>query len=408
MVLLGLQSWNGYSWCLETPYRCWYWLRSHDVTNYGVRWIPEDYCGDPPHSGGGYVSGGWLAGQPDDGGADCVEDGEEQRMQFVFNRGGNADSNGFADAAEGELRQALVVRPADTVGFPADPVWAWEFRYAGARRRYLTRQLDPVTLEPMADGDVWSDYLGDSIWGDYTVDDGTATMTARYVPGLWQTDLTPLGDEPPGVPTTGFVHANMLGTTRMLSSGAGAAIPDASRLYTAFGIPAVEPASPMTRYGYAGAWGYQSNSALSTQNSGLLHLGARYYDPSLGRFLQRDPIGIFGGLNVYAYVGNNPTMAVDPEGLVPSSFWPPNTGRYRYGPSRLPGAPPSAPRPWAFRFPGPKGGPHWYGARGAAAFGLSCAVAAGTGAVAGRVIDNSFGNSNNGFRISDGLAVCRT
>jgi len=316
-------------------------------------------------------------------------------MQFVFNRGGNADSNGFADAAESELRRALIVRPAGTVPSAAVPVSAWEFRYAGARRRYLTRQLDPVTLEPMADGDVWSDYLGDSIWGDYTVDDGTATMTKRYVPGLWQTDLTPLGDQPPGVPTTGFFHTNMLGTTRMLSSDAGAAIPDASRLYTAFGVPAVEPASPMTRYGYAGAWGYQSNSALSTQHSGLLHVGARYYDPRIGRFLQRDPIGIHGGLNVYAYVGNNPLTFVDPEGLAstPGGGFNPGPGFPR-GPGGWlrPGAPgghhvwpKGYPRPWRPPLPTPS---YWKPAfRIGPPQVMMCAAAAGIGYGTGKLID---------------------
>ncbi|MEK6536122.1 MAG: RHS repeat-associated core domain-containing protein, partial [Actinomycetota bacterium] len=46
----------------------------------------------------------------------------------------------------------------------------------------------------------------------------------------------------------------------------------------------------------------------------FLHVGARYYDPSSGRFLQRDPIGIRGGTNVYSYAGNTPTAAVDPDG----------------------------------------------------------------------------------------------
>jgi RHS repeat-associated protein len=35
--------------------------------------------------------------------------------------------------------------------------------------------------------------------------------------------------------------------------------------------------------------------------TGLYHTGARYYDPRLGRFLQPDPIGQAGGLNIYAY-----------------------------------------------------------------------------------------------------------
>ncbi len=41
--------------------------------------------------------------------------------------------------------------------------------------------------------------------------------------------------------------------------------------------------------------------------------GARFYWPELNRFIQQDPIG--DGVNWYAYVGNNPVVWVDPEGL---------------------------------------------------------------------------------------------
>jgi uncharacterized protein RhaS with RHS repeats len=48
-------------------------------------------------------------------------------------------------------------------------------------------------------------------------------------------------------------------------------------------------------------------------------LGARFYFPELGRFLQQDPIG--DGMNWYAYVGNNPAVYIDPEGESLQEAW---------------------------------------------------------------------------------------
>jgi RHS repeat-associated protein len=51
--------------------------------------------------------------------------------------------------------------------------------------------------------------------------------------------------------------------------------------------------------------------------TGLYYYRARYYSPVVGRFVSQDPIGLAGGSNVYAYVGNNPLSWSDPEGMAP-------------------------------------------------------------------------------------------
>ncbi len=52
---------------------------------------------------------------------------------------------------------------------------------------------------------------------------------------------------------------------------------------------------------------------------GIIFLRARYYNPSIGRFMSRDPLRKSGpgitGWNRYAYAGDNPVTLVDPSGL---------------------------------------------------------------------------------------------
>jgi RHS repeat-associated protein/uncharacterized repeat protein (TIGR02543 family) len=51
------------------------------------------------------------------------------------------------------------------------------------------------------------------------------------------------------------------------------------------------------------------------QETGLFYNGFRDYDPQTGRYSESDPIGLAGGMNTYAYVGNNPVNRIDPLGL---------------------------------------------------------------------------------------------
>ena len=50
-------------------------------------------------------------------------------------------------------------------------------------------------------------------------------------------------------------------------------------------------------------------------NTGLYYYRARYYSPTYQRFISEDPIGLAGGINVYAYVGGDPISFTDPYGL---------------------------------------------------------------------------------------------
>jgi RHS repeat-associated protein len=49
--------------------------------------------------------------------------------------------------------------------------------------------------------------------------------------------------------------------------------------------------------------------------TGLYYVRNRWYDPVMNRFVSEDPIGLEGGINTYAYVGNSPTNFRDPLGL---------------------------------------------------------------------------------------------
>lgn len=91
--------------------------------------------------------------------------------------------------------------------------------------------------------------------------------------------------------------------------------------FDAFGTPNTAPSDP---FNYGAQWGYYTDSETN------LHLcGFRYYDATTGRFLNRDPIGSAGGINIYSYVNANPLKFIDSHGtapLTPGDIFSPNGG----------------------------------------------------------------------------------
>ena len=67
-------------------------------------------------------------------------------------------------------------------------------------------------------------------------------------------------------------------------------------------------ADVVSQYGYTGR---------EPDGTDLVYCRYRYLDPATGRFNQRDPIGLAGGIDDYAYVGADPLTRTDPYGLDP-------------------------------------------------------------------------------------------
>ncbi len=61
---------------------------------------------------------------------------------------------------------------------------------------------------------------------------------------------------------------------------------------------------------------YRFSSKEVNPATGLYAFGERFYHPNLQRWLNRDSIGVAGGVNLYAYVGNQACCAIDPWGLL--------------------------------------------------------------------------------------------
>lgn len=88
--------------------------------------------------------------------------------------------------------------------------------------------------------------------------------------------------------------------------------------YTSFGVLMDEDEEMPQPFKFIGQHG------IMTEQNVFYYMRARYYDPEVGRFISEDPIGFDGGdVNLYAYVGNNPVLMLDPWGLSEqnSSTW---------------------------------------------------------------------------------------
>jgi len=72
---------------------------------------------------------------------------------------------------------------------------------------------------------------------------------------------------------------------------------------------------------YAASNPFRFSTKYTDLETGLVYYGLRYYSPSLGRFINKDPIEEKGGLNLYAFVGNNAPNRWDYLGMEELGPW---------------------------------------------------------------------------------------
>jgi RHS repeat-associated protein len=124
-------------------------------------------------------------------------------------------------------------------------------------------------------------------------------------------DYIYLNDRPvatiqPGNNAIYFLHDDRLGTPQRATNSSQALA--WTTTYQPFGQTSTLPALMVQDLRFPG----QENDL----ETGLYHNGFRDYASALGRYMESDPIGLGGGMNTYAYVGDNPGSRSDPLGLM--------------------------------------------------------------------------------------------
>jgi RHS repeat-associated protein len=144
-------------------------------------------------------------------------------------------------------------------------------------------------------------YDGDALVAEYE----GSTLLRRHVhwPGA---DVPVATWEGAGLTDPRYLHADERGSIVAITDLAGAAT---LNRYDEYGVPGT---------GNAGRFGYTGQ--LWLPQLGLYYYKARMYSPYGGRFMQADPVGYQGGINLYGYVEDDPANGSDPTGAETNEY----------------------------------------------------------------------------------------
>ncbi len=241
------------------------------------------------------------------------------REVFAYDPAGNRVQDG-GEVAEFDPADRLISQgslrceydPRGNLVAWLDRAETWRFQYDGRNRmtraegqsgRVVTFGYDAFGRRAWkTSGNVTTRF----VWaGEQVIREVRSDGTSRdylYPPG----SPTPLAIRDRGMTYT--VHADHLGTPRRLTDPQGRIAWSGDG--DAFGRTRVSASTVTNPIRFPGHY--------HDEETGLHYNRFRYYSLRLGRYLSRDPASYLGGLNLYAYAGNDPINVIDPMGLWPS------------------------------------------------------------------------------------------
>ncbi|HOW52262.1 MAG TPA: RHS repeat-associated core domain-containing protein [bacterium] len=162
-------------------------------------------------------------------------------------------------------------------------------------------------------GTVTARYLYDGQLKIAAVVDGEGNVERRYLYAL-HANVPEAILEADGT-TYRIIHDHLGGPRMVVNAATGEIVKEVA--YDEFGNITAETGTYDLPFGFAGG--------IRDTDTGLTKFGARWYDPEVGRWISKEPLGFAGSMNFYTYAGNDPVNRVDVSGLkweiIKNPYW---------------------------------------------------------------------------------------